>query len=363
MSAEVLILGGYGTFGKRITKALVKANIEVIIAGRSYSKAEEFAKTLTGVEIATFDVERSLDQYLKVLKPAVVIDTCGPFQKKDYKVARSCIENRIHYIDFADGRDFVTHFPELDQLAQKHGVLAVSGASTVPGLSSAIIENYKDKFSEITSLKYGINPGQKAERGLATTRGILSYVGKPLKPAAGSNTAIYGWQDIYRQNFPELGTRWMANCDVPDLDLFPPRYNIKSIQFSAGMESTALHLGIWLCSWLIRLGIPLNLAQHSKFLLKASHWFDWMGTDAGGMFMNFKGLDKAGKHSELSWYIIARSGDGPQIPCIPAIILTKKLLNKTITKTGALPCVGLVSLEEYLEELKDFNIETFEEWA
>lgn len=363
MSAKVLVLGGYGNFGKRVTMALVKADIEVIIAGRSYDKAAAFAKTTTGVEIATFDVERSLQQYLQALKPAVVIDTCGPFQNRDYTVARTCIENKVHYIDFADGRDYVTNFQELDQLAKKYGVLAVSGASSVPGLSSAIIENFQDKFSEINSLKYGISPGQKSERGLATTRGILTYVGKLIKSAAGSSTQIYGWQNIYKHEFPELGMRWMANCDVPDLDLFPPRYNIKSIQFSAGIESTALHLGLWLCSWLIRMGIPLNLAQHSEFLLKASHWFDWMGTDVGGMFMNLKGLDKTGKKSELTWYIIARSGDGPQIPCIPAIILTKKLLDKTISKTGALPCVGLVTLQEYLDELKDFNIETFEKWT
>jgi len=28
--------------------------------------------------------------------------------------------------------------------------------------------------------------------------------------------------------------------------------------------------------------------------------------------------------------------------------------------TGAMPCVDLVSLEEYLSELKDFNVKTYE---
>ena len=42
------------------------------------------------------------------------------------------------------------------------------------------------------SLRYGISPGQKAERGLATTEGILTYVGKPLRAFAGDDGPPYG---------------------------------------------------------------------------------------------------------------------------------------------------------------------------
>ena len=41
---KVLILGGYGNFGKRIAIALAKANIPIIIAGRGKHKAEALAK-------------------------------------------------------------------------------------------------------------------------------------------------------------------------------------------------------------------------------------------------------------------------------------------------------------------------------
>jgi hypothetical protein len=61
-------------------------------------------------------------------------------------------------------------------------------------------------------------------------------VGKKLKRCAGYETR-YGWQDLRLQKYPELGSRLMANCDVPDLDLLPDKYGIKKIRFSAGMES------------------------------------------------------------------------------------------------------------------------------
>ena len=359
---KVLILGGYGNFGKRIATALVKADVPVVIAGRSEAKAMQLAVEIrqavaeASIEIAIFDVNERLAEQLDKIAPKVVINTCGPFQLCDYSVAKTCIQHGVNYIDLADGREFVTGITSLDAMASEAGVLVVSGASTVPGLSSAVLEKYKDEFSEIDSLVYGISPGQKANRGLATTKAIMTYVGKPLKPFAGNDKA-YGWQGIYRQRYPVLGKRWMANCEVPDLDLLPERYGIKSIRFSAGMELGFMHLGIWFMSWLVRVGLPLNLPRRSTLLLKMSNWFDVFGTPDGGMHMNIRGKDKQGKPKQLQWFVIAKEGDGPQIPTIPAIILAKKLVVETLTDTGAKPCVGLVLLDDYLKELNEFAVQ------
>jgi hypothetical protein len=359
---KILILGGYGNFGQRIAIALVKKNIPIIIAGRDRGKADIFLQTVKqrypdcSIEIAIFDIHRALSSQLEVLKPAVVIHTVGPFQTADYSVAKICIQHKVHYIDLADGRDYVTRITSLAKSALKNDVLVVSGASTVPGLSAAVIEHYKNAFSHIDSLVYGISPGQKSSRGLATTRGVLTYLGKPLKPAAGSTTKRFGWQEVYRQKYPELGKRWMANCDVPDLDLFPEKYAIKHIHFSAGMETSVLHLGIWFFSYLVRWGLPLNLARHAQALLRFSTLFDFLGTDTGGMHMLLKGKDLHGMPLEIKWFILAKNGDGLQIPCVPAIILAKKLFLGTLSQRGAIPCMGIITLDEYMDELKEFSI-------
>jgi len=359
---KVLILGGYGNFGKRIAMALTKANVPVIIAGRSEEKAnllvDEIRQAVENacIDIAIFDVNKELSQQLKKIAPKVVINTCGPFQLCDYAVAKICIQHGVNYIDLADGREFVTGIAALNAMASEAGVLVVSGASTVPGLASAVLEKYKDEFSAIDSLTYGISPGQKANRGFATTKAIMTYVGKPLKPFAGNDNA-YGWQGIYRQTYPILGKRWMANCEVPDLDLLPERYGIKSIRFSAGMELSFMHLGIWFMSWLVRFGVPLNLPKHAALLLKVSNWFDVFGTPDGGMHMLIRGKDKQGKPKEIKWFVIAKDGDGPQIPTIPVIILAKELVAERLTDTGAKPCVGLVLLDDYLKELNEFSVE------
>ncbi|NDE89807.1 MAG: saccharopine dehydrogenase [Alphaproteobacteria bacterium] len=360
MRGPILILGGYGNFGKRIATALCRDGYRIIIAGRNKEKAETFAQQLPNglVQTAIFDVRRELADQLKLIKPSVVINTCGPFQNSDYHIANICIEASLHYIDLADGRDFVTGITQLDEKAKQHHVAIISGASTVPGLSSAVLEHFKKDFSSFDDLTFGISPGQKAERGLATTQAILSYVGKPLKIIAGQKHMRYGWQDIYLQNYPGLGMRWMANCDIPDLDLLPQYYGLKSVRFSAGLELWPLHLGLWIVSWLVRLGLPLYLPHYAEPLLKISNWFDRFGSADGGMHMIISGKNHHGQSHRITWFIIARDGHGPNIPTIPAIILAKKLVDKTFPLEGVMPCLSLVTLEEYLHELSYYSIET-----
>lgn len=365
MLKKVLILGAYGIFGKRITQSLAKANIPIIMAGRDNNKITELtneAKRIpntASVETAVFDINKDIHKQLALLKPYLVINTCGPFQIANYNIAEACIEHAIHYVDLADGRDFVNGIHVLDQKAKAKNIYVISGASTLPTLSAAVVDHLRKNFSTLDSLKYGISPGIKTARGLATVKAILSYLGKPLKTYPGAEKSMYGWQDIYRQDYPGLGKRWMCTCDIPDLDLFPAYYGLKSIQFSAGMESSLLHFSMWTLSWLVRLGLPLNLSRYAKQLLHMSHWFDWLGTQDGGMHMILSGTDLHHKPLTMTWFLIARNGDGPYVPTIPAIVLAKKFINGEMAGTGAIACMGLITLDEYLAELKMYQVETF----
>ena len=361
---EVLILGGYGNFGKRIATALNRLGVPVIVAARNLAKAQALAATLPLARAAAVDIHGDLEACLSRETPSVVVHTSGPFQGADYAVARACIRAGCHYVDLADARDFVRGFSELDTEARAAGVTAISGASTVPGLASAVIEHFRPQFATLDRIDFGISPGQRAERGLATTRGILSYAGKRLRPFAGHDRA-YGWMDNRSQVYPGLGRRWFANCDIPDLDLLPLAYGLSDIRFGAGMELSFLHFGLYALSGLVRLGLPLDLPRFAGPLLAASNLFNPFGSDAGGMHMILSGGGHDGQPLSKTWFIIADHGDGPQIPTIPAILLARRLhekdpgLGAKALSTGAYPCVGLVSLEDYLEALAPFSVKTY----
>ena len=360
---KVLILGGYGNFGKRIARLLIRQKIYVIIAGRSREKAQESLSKLDSLfcEVLIFDVNTNLSEHLEHLKPKVVINTCGPFQNTNYHIAKQCIVHGIYYIDLADGRDFVSGISTLNESANAAGIAVISGASSVPSLSSAVIEYYlKKHFSKIHTLKYGISPGQKSERGAATMASILSYVGKKLKPCGIGNEERYGWQNLYIQKYPKIGSRLMSNCDIPDLDLLPKKYGIQNIRFSAGIENSFLHLGLWGLSWLIRLGLPINLVNYTNLFLKISNLFNFIGSNNGGMHMIMNGIDNLGESITKQWFIIALNDHGPYIPAVASVILAKKIINNRLNFTGAAPCLELFTLEEYLQEMEHLEIKTYE---
>ncbi len=362
MTKRILIIGGYGNFGSYISKTLAKENnITVIIAGRSIEKARKLINTIEAgntPEAVALDITKNLDEALQDIKPDIVIHTSGPFQGQSYDVAGSCINARVHYIDLADARNFVSGIGALNDTAKKNKVLAVSGASSVPCLTSALVDYYLPQFKTLESLDYGITTAQKTNRGLATTAAILGYVGRPFKTLIGGQEKdVYGWQSLHTRKYGTLG-RFLGNCDVPDLELFPVRYpTLKNIRFYAGLEIPFIHMGLWALSGLVRIGLIRNLAALAPFLLKSSFYFDWAGSDVSGFHMQLSGKDENGKDKTITFELTARSGHGPYIPCMPAILLAKKLASGEITMTGATPCIGLITRDEYLSALKDLDID------
>ena len=169
----ILILGGYGNFGKRIVESLsVLPDITLYISGRDIAKAELLREKLKNQSLANLETlmidinSAEFETILNVLSPDIVIHTSGPFQGQDYHVPLACIDAGAHYIDLADDRRFVCDIKSLDDKAKGKNLLIVSGASSVPGLSSTVIDFYKDDFSSILSIDIAIAPGNKAERGM-----------------------------------------------------------------------------------------------------------------------------------------------------------------------------------------------------
>jgi saccharopine dehydrogenase-like NADP-dependent oxidoreductase len=181
MTTRVLVIGGYGNFGTLIVRRLAREpNLAVVIAGRSECKARTLAGEVNA-EWAQVDIFDGFDAQLRSLRPDILIHTSGPFQEQGYEVAETCIRNGVHYLDLADGRAFVCEIARLDQAAKAAGVLVVSGASTVPGLTSAVVTRYASEFSSLDAIDFGIGTAQKTNRGIATVKAILGYAGKPFK--------------------------------------------------------------------------------------------------------------------------------------------------------------------------------------
>lgn len=363
---RILVLGGYGHFGGRIARSLAAdAGMEILVAGRDAERAAQFIATAGAARERMHPVRLDADsdafeRDLRALAPALVIHTAGPFQGRDYRVAEAALACGLHYIDMADGRTFVAGIESLDKQARAARRWAIGGASSVPGLSAAAIEALHARFSKLETVDIGISPGNRTQRGLATTRAILGYVGQPYAALLdGRWRKVHGWQSLRRIAYPGVGGRWLARCEVPDLDVLPRRYpELKTCEFRAGLELGRMHFGLWLGSWLVRGRLLRSLQPWARRLLAISERWTGIGSDVGVMHIDLHGTGTDGAPLRLRWTLLARDGDGPQVPCTAAIVLARKLARGDLPGSGAKACLDLFTLEEFLQALDGYAVET-----
>ena len=371
MKKTIVILGGYGNFGKRIAKHFIEdtqvndLDLDIYIVGRDQYKAQTFCMSNNSLENIKYiplklDVfESCFKEKLKAITPDIVIHTSGPFQSQESFVASICIDIKCHYIDLADDRRFVCDISSLDMKAKENDVLIVSGASSVPGVSTSVVAKLAEQFKEIEKIDIAIAPGNKAERGFATLKGILSYTGKAFKVFRNSKwTDAYGWMDSSSIDFKHsIGKRKLANVDVPDLEIFPKEYpTIKTVSFQAGLELSWLHNFMVLMAKVSKLNWVKNWDRYTSLIYFIACKLEGFGSADGAMRIEMQGIGLDGKQKKLVWTLVAKDGVGPHIPTFASIILVKKMLLNQISLTGATACVNLFSKKEFEDFAKQFEI-------
>lgn len=351
----VLIIGGYGVFGGKLALALAQDPLlDVVVAGRSLIKAQVFCAQNGG---RALQIDTRSDQLARVIvgqSPYVVIDAAGPFQgydKASYCVAKAAIACGAHYLDLSDDAGFTAGISSLDSLARATDVVALSGVSSVPAMSSAAVEGLCDGMTDIHLIESVILPGNRAPRGLSVMRAILAQVGQPMLLWRGNRfTAVRGWSEGRKEVLSIDGAapvlrRRSSLIGAPDLTLFPTRYKARGVEFRAGLDLWIMHWGLAVVGFLVRLRL-LRSAEPLAGLLK---WFadrlESFGSDRGGMRVRVIGRLANGCGVLREWSLIAEAGDGPHIPAVAARVMCQRLLAGQVD-VGARPCLGEFSLQD-----------------
>jgi uncharacterized protein YbjT (DUF2867 family) len=356
MQMRIVVLGASGNFGTRILRALkVDPGFELIAAARTTQGIIDGARAVV-LDAQAEDFARRL----AALAPQLVIHCAGPFQGQDYRVARAALAAGAHYLDLADGRQFVAGFAAANHdAADAAGRLAIAGASTLPALSSAVIEALLGPLVSIEEIDIAIAPGQRAPRGAATLRAVFSYVGRPISwMRNGRWERVWGWQQLRRIRF-DVGTRWAAACDVPDLALLPQQYpGVASVSFRAALEVGIQHFVLWLIAAARRAGLPLAIESRAAGLDRLASLLDVFGSERGAMRVSIVASGTDGRRRRRTWQLSADANHGPEIPCMASILLTRKLARGDVRGCGAYPCIGFLSLADFEQEFARWAIRT-----
>jgi len=365
---RILVVGGAGVFGSRLVEGLAATTgAEIIVAGRDAARGAAAVTAIrtrhpaARIEALTLDARTVTPAALLSTRAAIVVDAAGPFQGAAPVLAQTAIAAGIHYIDLADARDFVADFPALDAAARAAGVVAITGASSTPALSHAVLDRLTTGWRRIDRVEVGISPGNRAPRGRSVVAAILSWAGRPVRVFDGGGwTSRPGWSGTVTRGIGDLGRRRLALAETPDLDLLAARYRPRDAAlFRAGLELRILHDGLALAAWLPRLGLVASLAP----LAGPARWLaaalDGFGSDRGGMLVEASGRDRDDRPAIATWSLAAEAGDGPCVPTLPALAVLRRLLEAPETlEPGARPAAGVLDLEAITTEFARLRMRT-----
>ena len=353
---KVVIIGGYGVFGSLTARLLARDGHQLWLAGRRPEKGRALAHEL-GARTLSVDIGNAPEALFDVT-PDVVIDAAGPFQhynKDPYKVPRLCIANGCHYLDLSDSAAFTKGISGLNEDAVAAGVFALSGASSVPGLSSIIVQELIEGMDDVDLIDIAILPGNRAPRGMSVIKSVVSGVGRPYQVwREGAWQTTCGWTDRKMYELEPGMRRIGYNVDVPDIALLPEMTGANSVMFRAGLELGVMNWALHLLAKTRRYGnIQLPEMAYSFLHVLSKALFPF-GSDRGGMQVTVVG--KRNSHTlTRRWNLIAEKGHGP---FVPGVMCRAILRNPSKINAGARPCLAALPLSLVENAMSDLEIRT-----
>ncbi len=336
----ILIVGGYGVFGGRIVELLEdEARLTIIVAGRQLVKAKAYCDGRISAKArlvpANFDRNGDLDAQLAAHGPDIVVDASGPFQAYGdgaYRLIEACLRQGINYLDLADGSDFVAGVSAFDQAARKAGVFALSGVSSFPVLTAAVVRRLAQGMASVETIRGGIAPSPFAGVGENVIRAIASYAGQPVALRRdGQQAAGHPFTEHMRYTIAPGGKVPVRNTlfslvDVPDLralgELWP---EAKTIWMGAGPVPEILHRVLAVLARLVKWRIIPSLSPLAPLMHWVMNHIRW-GEHRGGMFVDVTGTTADRQTVKRSWHLLAEGSDGPLIPAMAVEALVLKTL-------------------------------------
>ncbi len=367
MIATILIIGATGVFGSRLASHLARtSDYRLLLASRSYSRSRNLAErliarpgTTASVEPIALDTTSGIEAALAAAQPDLVVDCSGPFQSMDYRVPLAAAAAGAHFVDLADGRQYVLGFERaLDAPFRSGNLVALTGASSSPALAAAAVVELTRDWKRVDHIDVAIVPGGRSEVGEAAVAAALSYCGKPVPVvAAGVLGQALGWGTRRHIDLPSVGNRTVASVETSDAELLQNLYpEATSIRFWAGLESPFEQWGMAAIAKLRRLGWLHRPERLAPLLIRARKLTRLMSGTTGAMSVRVIGLDREAHWTQAEWRLTARMNEGPQVPPSPAAAAIREILAGT-RPPGARRALD-IPLSAIEAELVGYAIET-----
>ena len=126
--SEVWILGAAGRTGRAIAADLSARQVPLVLVGRDARRMHELAEACAGVARAhVAGSVGAIAEALAASKPAVVVNTIGPFAETAAPITRACAPH-THYLDIGNELDAAIELLGMNDEAARDGRCVVTGA-------------------------------------------------------------------------------------------------------------------------------------------------------------------------------------------------------------------------------------------
>lgn len=353
---RVIVLGGYGRYGRYIARALAELDdIQVIVAGR---KPPGRYKANSAIHYQKLDANDEMSLKTALADVFLLVNATGLFTGDSrYNVARLCAQTGTHYVDLADNREHISNFSSLAGEAEQQNVLLVTAAGVSPSLSALLADTLRPEFDRISSIRIYRSAGNRNPGGPASLRSLLEQIGSTVRVRQqGRWQNIDFWSNSQVVRFPKpIGRRRCFCVDAPELDALVERFNADSVIYRTGFELSIYNLGLKLISSFRKNSGVRQPGKLARWLLRFAGLTRGLGRDNDVLGVILGG-EKDGRQVEHGAYLVAREGAGLTIPCASALALVEKLLQQGIPASGVARTQDIITFDDVRTGLSKHNV-------
>jgi saccharopine dehydrogenase-like NADP-dependent oxidoreductase len=271
---RVLIIGGCGRIGSSIARDILNhTDAEVTITGRNPQLGMAALEQLGAkVQFQVLDLASQQQLNEAITKADLVVHSAGPFHHRDANVLRTCIQQRVNYVDVSDERSFTRKALAQRQAAEAAGVTAVINTGVFPGISNSMVRQGVEALDQAESIQLSYIVAGSGGAGVTVMRttflGLqrpfeawLNGTWQPIKPYTGRETLTFP------QPYGRASVYWY---DIPEAITLQETYPVKSVITKFGVVPDFYNHATWtMAHWL-----PPTILRNAgtvEFLAKVSH--------------------------------------------------------------------------------------------
>jgi saccharopine dehydrogenase-like NADP-dependent oxidoreductase len=183
-TGSILILGGYGGTGRFVSRLLLKeTTADIIIAGRTIQKAEEFCarlrKEFPGRTIASRQADASdYDSLVTAFRNASLVLVASTTPRHVQLVAEAALAAGADYLDYHFEQGTVPKLEALAPRIEKEGRCFITQAGFHPGLPSAFVRHAARHFDRYRKAVIGMAMNARVEKAESVYE-LVDEIGTP----------------------------------------------------------------------------------------------------------------------------------------------------------------------------------------